>query len=299
VLDAAGLWVIIISNITKVLLIVSWLRTTKSNQKYIAFGVGVIISLLGVSSLSAQGVSSIAQGFQTNDPSVISGTVVSLKTGTPNTVELSSVTNLDQMIGVAGNKSVIELSSGTAGVQVVTNGVTPTLVSDINGDIKSGDKITASPIAGVGMRATNSTLVIGSALGDLSTAKKETRTIKDKNGKEVQVHIGSVAMQVDKVFYEAPSDQNTYLPPALQDFADGLAGHKVSPVRVVVAALLVVFLFAAVTILLYSAVRSSIISIGRNPLSESAVRKSLMQVGLTVTGIFVFTTIVIYLILTL
>lgn len=277
----------------------SWPRMTNSKQKYIALGAGIFISLLGVSSLSAQGVSSIAQGFQTDDPNMVSGAIVSLKKRTPNAVELSNLTNLDQMIGVTGNKSVIELSSGSSGVQVVTNGVTPTLVSDINGDIKSGDKITASPIEGVGMRATNSTLVIGSALGDLSEVAKNTRTVKDKNGKSVEVHIGAVAVQVDKVFYEAPSDQNTFLPPSLQDFADGLAGHKVSPVRVVVAALLVVFLFAAVTILLYSAVRSSIISIGRNPLSESAVRKSLMQVGLTVTGIFVFTTIVIYLILTL
>jgi hypothetical protein len=272
---------------------------TNSKQKFIALGTGIFISLLGVSSLSAQGVSSIAQGFQTSDPNMVSGAIVSLKKGTPSAVELSNVTNLDQMIGVTGNKSVIELSSSSSGVQVVTNGVTPTLVSDINGDIKSGDKITASPIEGVGMRATNSTLVIGSALGDLSEVGKNTRTVKDKSGKSVEVHIGAVAVQVDKVFYEAPSDQNTFLPPSLQDFADGLAGHKVSPVRVVVAALLVVFLFAAVTILLYSAVRSSIISIGRNPLSESAVRKSLMQVGLTVTGIFVFTTIVIYLILTL
>jgi hypothetical protein len=274
-------------------------RLKNPKHKYIALGIGLVVSVTTVLPLSAQGVSSIAQGFQTDDKSMVSGAIVSLKDGSPNTVELSNVTNLDQMIGVAGNKSVIELSSSAAGVQVVTNGVTPTLVSDINGDIKSGDKITASPIAGVGMRATNSTLVIGSALGDLSSAKKEARTVKDKSGKEVQVHIGAVAVQVDKVFYEAPSDQNTFLPPALQDFADGLAGHKVSPVRVVVAALLVIFLFAAVTILLYSAVRSSIISIGRNPLSESAVRKSLMQVGLTVTGIFVFTTIVIYLILTL
>jgi len=66
-----------------------------------------------------------------------------------------------------------------------------------------------------------------------------------------------------------------------------------------VAALLVLFLFAAVIILLYSAVRSSIISIGRNPLSENAVRKGLLEVGLTVVGVLAFTVIVIYLILTI
>jgi hypothetical protein len=149
------------------------------------------------------------------------------------------------------------------------------------------------------MRATSSTLIIGTAQADLSSVKTETRTITDKGGKKTQVKIGAIPVQVDKVFYEAPSDKNTFLPPAFQDFANTIAGHQVSPVRVLVAALLVILLFIAVTILLYSAVRSSIISIGRNPLSENAVRKSLVQVGLTVVGVLAFTIIVIYLILTL
>ena len=68
--------------------------------------------------------------------------------------------------------------------------------------------------------------------------------------------------------------------------------------RVVVAGLLILFIFVTVVVLLYSSVRSSIISIGRNPLSESAVRKSLLQVGLTIFGVMAFTVIVVYLILT-
>jgi hypothetical protein len=60
----------------------------------------------------------------------------------------------------------------------------------------------------------------------------------------------------------------------------------------------VLMLFVIVGILLYSAVRSSIISIGRNPLSEQAVHKSLFEVGLAIVGVLIFTVIVIYLILT-
>jgi hypothetical protein len=51
-------------------------------------------------------------------------------------------------------------------------------------------------------------------------------------------------------------------------------------------------------VLLYSAVKSSIISIGRNPLSEKAVQKSIFQIGFTVLGILLLTLITIYLILT-
>jgi hypothetical protein len=273
-------------------------QKTFSKSKYLSLGVGLLLFLVGISTLHAEGASSIAQGFQTSDKNVVAGAIVSLKTNTPNTVELSTSTNVDSLTGVAGTKSLIELSNGDSGIQVVTSGVTQTLVSDINGTIKTGDKITASPIAGVGMKATSSTLVIGAAQANLASVKTETRTITDKNGKKKDVKIGAVPVQIDKVFYEAPSDQNTFLPPALQSFANGVAGHQVTAVRVLIAALLVLFLFATVTILLYSAVRSSITSIGRNPLSENAVRKSLLEVGLTVVGVLAFTVIVIYLILT-
>jgi hypothetical protein len=273
-------------------------QKTFSKSNYLSLGVGLLLFLVGISTLHAEGASSIAQGFQTSDKNVVAGAIVSLKTNTPNTVELSTSTNVDSLTGVAGTKSLIELSNGDSGIQVVTSGVTQTLVSDINGTIKTGDKITASPIAGVGMKATSSTLVIGAAQANLASVKTETRTITDKNGKKKDVKIGAVPVQIDKVFYEAPSDQNTFLPPALQSFANGVAGHQVTAVRVLIAALLVLFLFATVTILLYSAVRSSITSIGRNPLSENAVRKSLLEVGLTVVGVLAFTVIVIYLILT-
>lgn len=265
---------------------------------HLSLGAIGFVLVLGMPSLSAQGASSIAQGFKTDDSNVVAGALVSLKSGTSNTVELSTPKNVDGLLGVAGDDSLIELSNGTGTVHIVTNGETQTLVSDINGKIKAGDKITSSPIAGVGMKALTSTLVIGIAQADLDGVETETRSIKDKSGKQQSVHIGAIPVQVDKVFYEAVQDANSFVPPVLQDFAATLVGRQVSPVRIMVAAFLAFALFTVVSILLYSAVRSSIISIGRNPLSQSAVRSSLIQVGLTVLGVSAFTIIVIYLILT-
>jgi hypothetical protein len=269
----------------------------KNSKLQLGLGVLTFVLILGMSSLSVKGASSIAQGFQTDDPGIVTGALVSLKGGTANTVELSTIENIDHLLGVAGEDSLIELSSGTGTVHVVTTGEAALLVSDINGDVKTGDKITVSPIAGVGMKALTSTLVIGSAQADLSSVNTETRSVTDKDGEAQEVKIGVIPVHVDKVFYEVLQDENSYVPPVLQDFANNLVGRQVSPIRLIIASLLVLLVFILVVVLLYSAVRSSIISIGRNPLSGNAVRNSLFQVGLTVFGVMAFTVIVVYLIL--
>jgi len=245
----------------------------------------------------AWAASSIAQAFQVEDSSIVTGALVSLKSGTANTVELATATNIDQLLGVAGDSSLIELSSGKDTIQIVTSGEAKALVSDLNGKVKVGDKITASPIAGVGMKTTTGSLVIGTAQADLTSVTTEARDITDKQGKKQTVHIGVIPLQVDKVFYEPPGASNSYLSPAVQDFASNLVGHSVSPVRIMIALLLAFLLLVVITVLLYSAVRSSIISIGRNPLSKKAIWKSMLEVNLTVLGISAFVAIVIYLIL--
>lgn len=262
---------------------------------------GILLGLLlmFVSPLGAQGASSIAQGFKTTDANIVEGALVSIKPDTPNTVELSSSDRLEHLIGIVGNRPLIELSDGSSSVQVVTSGVTLALVSDINGNIKPGDKITASPIEGVGMKATESGIIVGIAQADLSAADTSERSIKAKDGKDQTVNIGLVPVQVDTVFYTGKSSGDSFVPSAFQDLANNIAGRQVSAIRVLIAALLLLLLLVSVVVLLYSSVKSSIISIGRNPLSENAVHKSLFQVGLTIVGLLAFTVILVYLILTL
>ena len=202
------------------------------------------------------------------------------------------------MVGVVGQKPLIELSNNGQEVQVVISGTTQTLVSDINGDVKAGDKITASPINGVGMKAVDSSLVVGTAQNDLGSVTTTTKSVKDKQGQDVQVKIGLVSTQINVTYYVAPDEQKTFLPPFLQALANAVAGKDVSPVRVIVSSIVLIFGFIAIAVMLYSSTRSSIISIGRNPLSEGAVRKSLFEVGATALGILLVMLIAIYLVLT-
>lgn len=274
-------------------------RRRNSPRIYAGLGIGMLMFVLTLSSLSAQGASSIGQGFQTSETNIVEGALVSLKTDSVNAVELSSTDRVNQLVGVVGDKPLIELSNGGSTVQVVRTGITNALVSDINGEVTTGDKVTASPIEGVGMKATESGIIVGTAQADLKDAATGERTITSKDGQQQTVHIGVIPVQVDTIFFAGTQEESSFLPSALQEVANSVAGRNVSPIRVIVAALLLVLLFGSVIALLYSAVKSSIISIGRNPLSENAVHKSLFQVGLTIIGLLAFTVILVYLILTL
>lgn len=256
-----------------------------------------VLGLFVLTSANAESTAAISQGFKTTETDLATGALVSLTSGSQSTIQLSNTERVNQLIGVIGDKPLIELSNNDKEAQVVISGTTAALVSDINGDVKTGDKITASPINGVGMRADKSALVVGTAQVDLNSVQTTSRTVNDKQGKPQIVRVGALPIQINVTYYMAPEDKNTFLPPFLQSLANSVAGKDVSPVRVLVSSLVLVFGFLSIAVLLYSSIRSSIISIGRNPLSEGAVRKSLFEVGATALGILLVMLIAIYLVL--
>jgi hypothetical protein len=273
-------------------------RQTKIHSPwFLSLLLAPIISLFILLPAGAESTAAISQGFKTNETDLAAGALVSLTSGSQSTIQLSNTDRVNQLIGVIGDKPLIELSNSDKEAQVVISGTTLALVSDINGDVKSGDRITASPINGVGMRANTSALVVGTAQSDLNTVTTTTRSINDKQGKAQNVKVGAIPIQINVTYYVAPEDKNAFLPPFLQSLANSVAGKDVSPVRVLVSSLVLVFGFLSIAVLLYSSIRSSIISIGRNPLSEGAVRKSLFEVGATALGILLVMLIAIYLVL--
>ena len=265
---------------------------------YACFSLLAFLAIFSNSLLIAQGVAAIAQGFKTTETNLTAGALMSLKTGSTNTVELANTDRAERLVGIYGNDTLLELGDDSENIQVVTSGVTMAIVSDANGPVNAGDKITASPIAGVGMKAVSSVQVVGTAQSNLSSAETQTKTVQAADGSQIEVKIGQIPVQVNVTFYVSPDNKASFLPSFLQDFANSVSGKEVSPVRVILAALILTLAFLSIAVLLYSTVKSSIISIGRNPLSEKAVRKSIFQIGFTVVGILLLTLITIYLILT-
>lgn len=246
----------------------------------------------------AQSNSAIAQQFRIGEQGITAASLVSLEKDNSNSVVLATLDKSDQMVGVVGSSALIELSNGEVGIQVVTGGATMALVSDLNGPIVTGDKITVSPIAGIGMKAVEGVSVVGTASAPLDNADTELREITDKSGKKQSVRIGLIPVQVSVAFYSPTTESSQFVPVFLQSLANNITGTAVSPMRVLIAALVLLLVLICVAALIYASIRSSIISIGRNPLSESAVRRSLLQVGITVFGLLLFATIIIALILT-
>jgi hypothetical protein len=266
------------------LIVVGWL---------LAFAASVASPL----TLHAQSNGSIAQGFpiDTSRGDIIPGSLVSLKSDSQS-VELATDESAARLAGIADQKSLLVISAETKGAQVVLSGSTTAIVSDINGPVRSGDKITASPIPGVGMIATTEARIVGTAQSDLDISKAQTQTITDVHNKPHTVHIGYIPIQVGLAYYQAPG---SFLPPFVQNFVNTVAGKPVSLVRIIFCAILLLFSFISLSILVSSTVRSAMISLGRNPLAAPNIRKSLYQMGGVVVAIISGTLIISYFILVL
>ncbi len=218
--------------------------------------------------------SGISRGFQTSEKDITTGALVSTKADGSSAVELATIDSADRLAGIVSTGALVELSENKQNeIQVILSGSTSALVSDINGPIHAGDKITASPVAGVGMLADTDAQIVGTAMNDFKPTDSQNKVIKDKKGKDHTIHIGFVSLQVGISYYVAPTSQ--LVPPFLQTLANSIAGRPVSLMRILLSCVLLVLAFGSIFVLIYTSVKSGIISLGRNPLAASAIKRGL------------------------
>lgn len=232
----------------------------------------------------AQSSSTIAQSFKASSAQsgIVNGALVSTK-GSTNSIELATQETANRLIGVVDSNPLVSLSEGGREYEVALSGTTNVLVSDINGTITSGDKIAVSPIAGVGMKATTDSQIIGTAQDSFTATT--TRSIADHDGKYRTVHLGYVSTQIGVAAYQASGSD--FLPPFIQETANSIAGRPVSLLRVLICSILLILGFTTVVVLIYTSTRSAMTSLGRNPLAAHAIRRGLYQViviSLVLTG---------------
>lgn len=261
-----------------------------------------VFALALLTSVFIYGTSSAVSTFIAENYSADSqlplNSLASLKSNSTDKVELSNTGNVDTMVGVVIDRSdaSISFSSGEGTqVQVAKSGTLDVLVSNINGAIEQGDYITASPIDGVGMRATGSTKVLGIAQSDLENGV--IQKIKNDTGGEQEVQVGTATVLISISGYIEESE-NSFIPRPVQEIANTLAGRTVSPLPILLSIGVFVVTLVIVTIIIYSMVRNGIISVGRNPLSGSAIYRNIIQLSALVLGILIATFILIYFILT-
>lgn len=261
------------------------------------FGFGVVLFAIASFSVT-NAITYISQGY-TASKKISQGSIVSLENNSTDHVEAATNKNVDSILGVTINSgsSLITLTNDENQVQVATSGMVNVLISDINGVVAQGDQVTASPIAGVGMKATNNTKVVGIAQGNPISQGSYTQAYTMDNGIKQDITLSQVPILVNvSYYYKQP--EKTIIPQALQDLANAIAGKTVDTLPIIISAGIFLITLIVVVSIIYSMIKSSIISVGRNPMSQSAVYRDVIQLSALVLGILSVALISIYVILT-
>jgi len=260
--------------------------------------------LLSVVSLThPMSAQTVTQGYG-SDEILQRGMLVSLKDGDATKVEPADSDNIKRLHGIVvdPNDAPVTLSNETQKTFVATVGRYEALVSDENGTIKQGDYITVSSVRGIGKRTdTKSINVIGKALQDFDgkTDVLSTTDLKDNGGVSQKVNIGRIKLDIGIGANPLAKPEDVNLPGFLKRATESIAQKTVSPVRVYLSLAILVAAIAIAGSMLYAGVRSSMISIGRNPLSKQSITKSLMQIIITSFIVFIIGIFGVYLLLKL
>ena len=280
------------------------MRVSRAIISIFAVVVAAAAIVVPVSAVSIGGGS--VQGYSADKP-IENGTIVQLTGKDANRVKVSTQKELQNMFGVTVDRNVLPVTLSSDALEnevfVAASGTYNVLVSTQGGSITSGDYLTLSAIDGVAMKAgTEEKTVFGRANGpfDGKGVTLGTATLKDStSGTNKTVTLGTVAVTID--IKRNPNEKSTKadVPEFLQRIGQAIAEKEVSAIRIYISlAITAISLIAAIAVL-YSGVRSGVISIGRNPMSRKSIFRALLEIILTSILILVIGLFAVYLLLKL
>ncbi len=271
-------------------------RTTLAINKNKFYAITTVLAaffIVGAYLLFAVGLvkaTSFTEGYQSVSP-VSVGTVVSLANNSTSQVENTTADNDTRVIGVVADasSSIIDLQPKNANIRVAISGQSQILVTDIDGDIKSGDQLIISPLSGVAMKdkseqtASKYLGVAKDAFSSKSTgAKQVSVTLND--GSKKTFAVGLIAGNI--LISERQNQKVTPKKSILSSIGERLVGKPVSSIRVILAGVILILAFLLTVFMLGSSIRGSFVSLGRNPLARSSIITGLMKVILVALLIF-------------
>lgn len=258
----------------------------------------VLLSVLFGVGLTSTGASAITYAVErptSNGETLPAGTII---VADGNTVRPARPDEGQYVFGVVAALPKGSLPPGAVGV--ASSGVVSVLVSDIGGTIKSGDRIALSSIEGVGMKSQTSGWMIGTAQADFATSPRRAvqEQVAASDGKKTTVSIKQIPVLLSVTYYNPDSGTaGNGIMGSLQNTLESAVGHSVPTDRVLLALLIFGVAIILLVTLVYSAVKHSLISIGRNPLAHTKITASLVKVLLTAVAVIIVTLGIIYLIL--
>ena len=257
----------------------------------LAVALAVVTSFFAVPALAR--ADNIVEGFYAKGTLKV-GNIVTQLAKPASTVELTLALNSKEMFGVVVNGAKVPITLDRPGEQVFVagGGSYQVLVDTENGAIKSGDYISMSAISGVGAKATGEQpTVVGQATSSFNGNSGVVQKTAGRNIGRINI---TVAVGSNPLYKNTLS-----IPQPLQRLGNTVAGAEVTPLRIYIA--FVVFIVATTLsmILAVVGIRSSLISLGRNPLSRHTILGGLLQVIVVSLFIFIGSLVGVYLILRL
>ncbi len=266
-------------------------------------GMAVMGLLLLVNLLLPAAVAAATQAYATQDKTITKGMAVAIAAtqpaagaDAPTNVEKSSVGHASKTLGVVVDpaKDAVSVSAEGGQVYVATTGSAMVYVTDLNGTIHKGDLLAPSPLQGVLMRGVDGSRgILGIAVADFSSKTAQSVTVKDE-GSQIKAKVGLLQINMDTKFTtNAPNAGKTLL----QRVGEAVVHHEVSTVQVLVALVILCLLLVVEGGIIYGAISSSIVSLGRNPLAKATIMKGLGQITVLVIAILAVGLAAVYLVL--
>jgi len=271
-----------------------------SVRRVVAFT--LLTALVTVTATGVVRAQSITQSYS-SDVVLQKGIIVRQADKDPTKVQALTAADIEKMFGVVvnANDSPVTLSGAGQTVYVATVGQYDVLVSDQNTPIKKGDYITISNLDGIGMKADlTQKLILGKAAEnfDGKTGVITTSELKDSAGGSRKVNVGRIAVDMN-ISKNPAAKSDAGAPTIFSKIGQAIAGKSVSPAKIYLGIVIFILGGFVAGATLYAGIRSSIYSIGRNPLSKKSILRGLLQVIFTSLIIFAASLIGVYLLLKL
>ncbi len=237
-------------------------------------GLSILVCLMFV----IASVAAIGRGYTTDDTALQTGMVVALSTEGDSKVERATQQNTERVVGIVTtyDNSSVTVASDTSKVLVESEGEVEAYVSDMSGNIEQGNLLILSPLRGILMKAESNTSarVIGIAAESV-TSETEGSTYPLEQGDKKSTQIAKIKVNINRLGSTNAAKQDES---ALAKLGQSIVGKDVGEIRVLIALILFVIVLIAEGGIIYGAVSSSIIALGRNPMARKIIRREMIQV---------------------
>lgn len=270
----------------------------------VAAVIGTVLAVPLTTFAETRGGGSV-QGYASDTP-LDYGTIVRLAGDKSDRVTKVGKDQLQNMFGVTVDPQQlpIKLTSGTLENEafVAVSGTYNVLVSTEGGSIAAGDYVTLSSVNGLAMKAgTEEPTVFGRAVRafDGKSMTLGSTQLKDSSGATKSVQLGSIPVTID--IKRNPNEKSTKakVPEMLERIGQAIAEKEVSAIRIYISLGITAVSLITAIIVIYTGVRNSVISIGRNPMSKKSIFRALFEIILTSFLILTIGLFAVYLLLRL